>query len=197
VEGRNGADVLQGGPGRDAASYAHALGPVTASLAAPAGNTGDAAGDSYVAIENLTGSPFNDTLTGDGLANRLKGNKGADVETGGAGNDAFVYLRLDDSPPGATSRDRIADFDAGTATSTVDRIDVSAIDAQTGPGNQAFTFIGSAPFTLGVKGQLRAFQSGASAIVAGDTNGDQAADIEIQLLNFSNLAGLTAEDFIR
>ena len=37
---------------------------VTANLANAAANTGDAAGDTYTSIENLTGSAFADTLTG-------------------------------------------------------------------------------------------------------------------------------------
>ena len=58
-----------------------------------------------------------------------------------------------DSPSGA-GRDQITDFDAGAAASSVDKIDLSAIDAQTGPGNQAFTWIGKAAFTH-TKGELR------------------------------------------
>src|SRR5258708_1592375 len=64
--GGAGADSLDGGTGTDTASYSTASVGVVANLLAPAGNTGDAAGDSYTSIENLTGSNFADTLTGDG-----------------------------------------------------------------------------------------------------------------------------------
>src|SRR6185503_10846606 len=53
-------------------------------------NTGDAAGDVYDGIENLTGGAGNDTLVGDGNANRLNGGLGNDLLIGGGGADAFV-----------------------------------------------------------------------------------------------------------
>lgn len=196
LEGRGGGDVLNGGAGlRDAASYAHAPGAVVADLLSPAGNTGHAAGDSYVAIEDLTGSRFNDVLRGNDAANRLTGGAGRDTQSGRGGPDIFRYLRVSDSPPGA-GRDLVTDFNAGTATTAVDRIDVSAIDAKTGPGNDAFSFIGTAPFT-NVKGQLRLQVSGTTTLVRGDVNGDGTADIEIALQNFTAIGNLKANDFIK
>ena len=46
----------------------------------------------------------------------------------------------------------------------------------------AFAFIGTAAFS-NIKGELRVEQSGSSAIVMGDVNGDGAADFEIELLD--------------
>jgi hypothetical protein len=42
------------------------------------GNMGEAAGDTYTNIENLAGSAFTDTLTGDGNANTINGGGGND-----------------------------------------------------------------------------------------------------------------------
>ncbi len=88
--GGGGADALIGGAGIDTASYATASSGVTASLATPATNTGDAAGDTYATIENLTGSAFADTLTGNAAANVLTGGLGNDLLNGGAGVDTLI-----------------------------------------------------------------------------------------------------------
>jgi Ca2+-binding RTX toxin-like protein len=85
-----GADVLDGSQGTDTASYATATAAVVASLVSPAGNTGDAKGDTFISIENLTGSAFDDTLTGDAGNNVLDGGLGNDHLIGGKGNDSYI-----------------------------------------------------------------------------------------------------------
>jgi Ca2+-binding RTX toxin-like protein len=93
LEGGAGADTLNGGGGdNDYASYDNATAGVTASLATPGTNTGDAFGDSYIDIRSLIGSDHNDTLIGDAQSNYLRGQGGADVLDGGAGNDTADYL---------------------------------------------------------------------------------------------------------
>ncbi|MCV2355711.1 hypothetical protein LNV09_16320 [Paucibacter sp. B2R-40] len=106
LEGGADADVLDGGQGQDTASYAGAAGAVIASLASAASaasaasNSGDAAGDVYISIENLRGSAYDDQLAGDGADNvidgaagndRLIGDQGADSLMGGAGSDTADY----------------------------------------------------------------------------------------------------------
>ncbi|KQP53650.1 hypothetical protein ASF39_19900 [Methylobacterium sp. Leaf108] len=88
-EGGAGADTLTGGLGWDTASYAGTTGGVRASLINSDENTGEAQGDRYSAIENLTGGSGNDTLTGDGNANLLVGGGGNDTLTGGLLNDTL------------------------------------------------------------------------------------------------------------
>ena len=108
----------------------------------------------------------------------LAGNGGADQLTGGAGGDAFRYVAASDSAPG--SADRILDFLPGT-----DWIDLTRIDADThAAGNQAFRWIGSNAFTgtnAALAGELRAYQSGNSWFVEGDTDGNGVADLVIEL----------------
>ena len=82
-------DVLDGGAGTDTASYANAAAAVTANLGQPALNTGDAAGDTYVSIENLTGSRFDDVLSGDAAGNIVSGLAGSDLLNGGPGDDTL------------------------------------------------------------------------------------------------------------
>jgi Ca2+-binding RTX toxin-like protein len=103
LEGMGGVDVLDGGIGTDTATYTHSTGYVRASLTTGlAGFTaeGDAAGDVFTSIENLTGSDSNDTLIGNAGANRLTGGAGddvleglgdADILDGGTGSNTASY----------------------------------------------------------------------------------------------------------
>jgi Ca2+-binding RTX toxin-like protein len=93
IEGGAGADSLTGGNNADfgdTASYARAAAAVRIdlTLAVQAG-AGDGLGDRLTGFENLQGSAFNDTLTGDAGANRLFGGRGDDLLAGGAGADVL------------------------------------------------------------------------------------------------------------
>jgi Ca2+-binding RTX toxin-like protein len=90
-----GADELIGDTGTDTVSYAGSTAGVAVNLNLTTAqvSTGDASGDILVSIENLTGSGFNDTLTGDANANIFMGWTGNDSLTGGAGNDIYIYAR--------------------------------------------------------------------------------------------------------
>lgn len=92
LEGRAGGDVLDGGAGRDTAGYFRAAGGVLADLNAPLQNAGVAAGDSFLSIENLNGSEFDDVLRGDSAANSLVGYGGDDHLVGREGNDELSGL---------------------------------------------------------------------------------------------------------
>src|SRR5215217_5047713 len=85
--GNAGGDVLDGGDGSDFASYSTSALGITVSLINPSSNTGDAAGDSYISIENLIGSANADVLIGDDTNNFLRGLAGADVLNGLGGFD--------------------------------------------------------------------------------------------------------------
>ncbi|ALQ02191.1 retention module-containing protein [Pseudomonas brassicacearum] len=86
-----GNDLLDGGTGNDTASYAHASAGVTVNLGLLAAqNTVGAGTDTLTGIENLVGSNFNDTLTGDGASNRINGGLGHDVLNGGGGDDLLI-----------------------------------------------------------------------------------------------------------
>jgi Ca2+-binding RTX toxin-like protein len=197
LRGGAGADQLNGGEGSDTVSYYLSSIGVTVDLATGTGHGGDAEGDTLTGFEVLSGSQGDDHLTGDALANTLQGWNGSDVLTGGAGKDVlfggagadrFVFTTIGDSVYGANA-DRITDFSHAQG----DRIDLSAIDADTGvAGDQAFTFIGVALYS-GIAGELRYHSDGVVTTVAGDINGDKVSDFHIQL---TGSIGVVAGDFV-
>jgi Ca2+-binding RTX toxin-like protein len=89
--GGAGADILDGGNGFDTADYRNASAGLTANLADPSQNTGDAAGDTYISIERLRGTDFDDHLIGNSGNNQLDGGAGADILDGGGGFDFARY----------------------------------------------------------------------------------------------------------
>jgi glucose/arabinose dehydrogenase len=91
LEGGAGADTLIGGPGIDTADYSTSPAGVNVNLLTGLGAGSDAQGDILGGIENIVGSAFNDTLTGDGGTNALVGGAGADTLIGGPGIDTADY----------------------------------------------------------------------------------------------------------
>jgi len=85
--GGAGSDTINGGDGVDTASYGSSAAAVTVNLNTGSFTRGDAAGDTLISIENLTGSDFADRLIGDGVANKLAGGTGGDTLAGGGGDD--------------------------------------------------------------------------------------------------------------
>jgi Ca2+-binding RTX toxin-like protein len=85
------ADLLDGDSSTDTARYAASSAAVEVDLDAGTGSGGDAEGDTLVQIENLDGSTFADTLTGDDENNVIQGGRGADSLDGGLGIDVLSY----------------------------------------------------------------------------------------------------------
>jgi Ca2+-binding RTX toxin-like protein len=74
LRGGFGSDNLVGGSNTDRASYTWALSGVTAALDGSLEGTGQAQGDTYDSIEDLTGSAYgDDTLVGNNANNKLFG----------------------------------------------------------------------------------------------------------------------------
>lgn len=182
-----GNDLLQGGLGNDR-------------LFGQDGNDrqfGDAGNDTLgggVGNDRLEAGDGNDLLRGDAGSDTLLGGFGNDTLQGGngldqmygqAGADVFRFLASSESGPAAM--DRITGFQIG-----IDDIDLIAIDASASlVGNQAFSFIGAAPFTA--EGQLRVTFVGADTLVEANTTGTGAAEFAVLLLG--NLA-VSATDFL-
>lgn len=139
--------------------------------------------------DNLNGGIGDDDLFGGNGNDLLFGNIGADELYGGLGADKFVFKTTADSTNAVAGRDIIYDFLASES----DRIDLSAIDANSAAsGNQTFTFIGAAAFS-GVNGQVRIRVDASDTFVFGDINGDSVADFTVQ---FDDAINLNASMFI-
>jgi Ca2+-binding RTX toxin-like protein len=171
--------TLNGGAGNDTLSAAQ-TGPVTLN-----GGNGN---DLLIASDGsftLNGGAGNDAIQvsggGNGQTNAtVNGGGGADtLTTLGGINDTFNiifdYSSVNESPAGL-GKDAITGF-TGEAVAVGDQIDLRDIDANTlVSGNQAFSYIGGAGFTAA--GQLRY----AGGILQGSTDGDTAAEFEIELV---------------
>ena len=211
-----GNDVLDGGAGAaDVASYDNATAGVTVSLAtAAAQNTVGAGTDTLTGIESLIGSGLkddltaaatgsglfggasadvlhggigNDVLNGGGASDTLTGGGGQDAMTGGSGPDHFVFASLTDSTNAAP--DTITDF----LTSDNDRIDLSAIDANTIlAGNQAFHLGGGG----GHAGDIVVTYDGANSRTVLQLYVDNDATVDSTIWLSGNHTSLTTADFI-
>ncbi|MES2969935.1 MAG: calcium-binding protein, partial [Pseudomonadota bacterium] len=127
--------------------------------------------------DTLLGEAGNDLLYGDAGNDRIDGGAGQDRMTGGAGADVFVFLLASDTA--RAKSDKLLDFQTG-----VDKIDLSAIDADTSAtGNQAFVYGSSAA------GVASLWMS--SGYIFGDTNNDGTADLAIYVTR-----AVTPTDFL-
>lgn len=140
--------------------------------------TGNAVGNT------IQGNSGDNIISGVGDTDTLKGGAGNDTAVGGTGNDHLygeagydTFLFLNESINLSIELDQIYDLDMANG----DRIDVSAIDADTGTGgDQAFVFVSS--FTS-VAGQITAtYAPGAQPYTdfKFDVNGDGLEDFRIR-----------------
>ena len=95
LEGGAGADRLYGGAGDDWVVYWLSDAGVTVNLEDGTGKGGHAEGDMMTDVENIIGSVYDDTLTGNDAANWLEGGPGADRLYGGVGDDWVTYWLSD------------------------------------------------------------------------------------------------------
>ncbi|WP_299550622.1 M10 family metallopeptidase C-terminal domain-containing protein [uncultured Tateyamaria sp.] len=96
LTGGSGDDLLDGGAGSDTADYSDATSGVRLNL-----RRDKSEGDTYVSIENLSGSGLNDRLQGNEASNVLTGQGGDDTLGGGDGDDIVLgdFAYQGDTPP--------------------------------------------------------------------------------------------------
>ncbi len=126
--------------------------------------------------DSLIGGWGRDTLYGGSGNDRIDGGGGQDRLIGGTGSDIFVFSATSDSSAFSAFSlpDVITDFEPG-----IDRIDLSAIDAASGGGNEAFLWGGNN--VNAVANSVTWFDDGANTIIRIDTTGDTVAEMQITL----------------
>jgi Ca2+-binding RTX toxin-like protein len=108
LNGGTGNDVLEGGTGIDWALYNTGLSAaVTVDLSVDDQNTGGGGIDTLHDIENVMGTSFGDSLTGNNSANELRGEAGNDGLSGNGGNDVLNGGSGNDAIDGGSGADDI------------------------------------------------------------------------------------------
>jgi Ca2+-binding RTX toxin-like protein len=212
LDGGAGADTMVGGVGDDSYAVDHAGDVVVESSHSLAGRdvvvasiswtlgagleelvvVGDVgvAGAGNSLANRISGALGADTLGGGGGADTLTGSAGADELTGGAGADRFRFRSASESGVAPGTRDVIKDFNRAQG----DRIDLSEVDALSGPSNDAFTSL--AQYSMAetpAAGSLRWLQSGATTVVFGYVDSVAGADFAIEVMG---MGAAQVADFI-
>ncbi len=100
-------EQFDGLTGYDVVSYANSTAGVVVNLSNAAVNSGDAAGDTFTAIENFKLSKHNDTFTGTNLVDITNGDAGNDILFGLGGNDSLTGHSGNDTIYGGDGNDAI------------------------------------------------------------------------------------------
>ncbi|WP_371766852.1 DUF4347 domain-containing protein [Massilia sp.] len=124
LTGTSGNDTLDGGDGRDRANYSDDYrGPaptgkgVTVNLATGVATDNWGNTDKLVSIEDVSGSRYADTLTGNAADNSLNADDGNDTLSGDAGNDWLDAGAGSDSLLGGAGMDQLS---GGAGNDTID-----------------------------------------------------------------------------
>jgi Ca2+-binding RTX toxin-like protein len=199
LEGGLGADRLIGGTGVDTATYARATAGVTVSLANPAINSGEAAGDTFDSVERLIGSNFSDRLNGsNGVNNTIHGGAGNDILKGYTGNDALYggagkdYFVFNTALNATTNVDTLADFSAAADTVQLDNAVFTVLTTTGALAASAFKDIAT-----GAKDSSdRIIYNSDTGALYYDRDGSGGAYGNIKFAVVATHAHLTAADFV-
>lgn len=168
LNGKEGNDYLEGGSGNDWLS----------------GDTGDDYLLGGEGSDSISGGDGNDSINSGSGNNTLDGGAGVDVISTGSGIDIIQYATLIDSGVGVSNRDIITDFNTGSS----DVIDLYRLS-----GNP-LTYLDAGEFnsTAGaVRFNIDTVNN--QAIIQVDVDGNNAADMEIEL---TGVKILSANDFL-
>lgn len=126
ITGGGGNNALDGGGGVNTLDYSHDPAGVTVDLSSGTATNGHGGTDTFSNFQNVVGSAYGDTITGDSNDNVLSGGAGNNILSGGGGNDTLMGGSGDDSMDGGTGTNTVdyshdpagvtVDLSAGTAT---------------------------------------------------------------------------------
>ena len=160
--GGPGADELEGGDGKDTISYSYSPAGVTINLTTGTARGGNADGDTIGDdIEHVTGSMYDDVLTGNRQANQLTGLGGNDELDGGRRDDTLSGGAGDDMLDGGDGNDTLEGGAGADMLTGGDHNDVVALGDT--PGDTA-SYAGS---MMGVTVRLHSLKA-----MGGDAGGD-------------------------
>jgi serralysin len=200
-----GSDYLDGGAGnRDRAQYTDSAKGLRVDLQTSSNNTGLAAGDIYVSIEDVYGSFRDDSIYGDTGGNILWGATGNDVIDGRLGNDTLLGGAGNDTLTGGGGAD-VFIFESALGATNVDRItDYNLIDDVIRLENAIFTALSAtgvlaeAAFAIGAAATTAAHRivhNSATGELFYDADGS-GAGAAVHFATFTNGVTLTADEFI-
>jgi serralysin len=213
--GEGGGDILDGGAGIDTVSYDTSFAStLRVDLLVRNTNTGAAAGDLYISIENLDGSSFNDLLFGDNLNNVIRGSSypalvsgndkldgrggsdtlngfdGKDTLTGGLGADYFVFS----NKIGSTNIDTITDFKVED-TIRLENTGVGLFNKLTSVGALSTAFFKANATGVATDANDYIVYNTTTGALSYDLNGNAAGGVQ-QFATLSVHPALTFADFV-
>ena len=188
IEGGMGNDTLVGGAGNDTASYAGASAGVTVSLAlqGTAQNTGVTGTDTLTGFQNLLGSAFNDTLSGDAGENSVYG--GAGNDTLSTGGNAAGTIDLLDGGAGSDTASFTSYTESVTATLRGANDGIAAI-----AGGQIAALRGIENLTGGSGNDVLTGDDNANAIEGGLGDDTLVGGAGVDTLVFTGTTGVTVD----
>lgn len=120
----DGSDTVIGGDGSDTLSFFESTAPITSDLGAETFSVGGGPDQSATSIENVIGSNFDDTITGNDEDNLINAGEGDDTVNGGGGDDGILGGDGVDTIDGGAGDDTISGgfgidiLDGGDGTDT-------------------------------------------------------------------------------
>ena len=141
LDGLGERDVLDGDDGSDRADYSARSEDVEVSLDGAANDGGASDGDvtgrdTLTEIEDVSAGTGEDTITGDGAANRLDGGGGVDVIDGSGGADTILGSGGGDTIDAGDGED---DVEGGDGADTIETRDTDRDDVTCGSGFDTLT----------------------------------------------------------